>query len=290
MSRRGHAAFQLCICYISGFGVYSSRIKASEHLCHAVSLQYPYAQHLFYRLQTCFSGQFSPNSETIQWLVDGMSSQGFTRHIAAQDLAQVDMERYLSTENGMYIIDPLTHCIVEDTPLDFTDLQSLVSSVSQLRRPYSSILIGNHQNTLLHLVVVSGSFDATRFFLREFKIDINTCNALGETPLVKACQMGNRQMVELLISEGAKYISNSKEKTSPLHYLLRFHDIDTVEVARLLANAMYPIDMNIGGSRTPLYWAIFRRTLRGIRTGRARRNLIAVKALVTFHCRLLLIV
>lgn len=279
-SRRGHAAFQLCICYLNGFGVRLSNTKASEFLAHAVSLDYRYAKHLFYRLQSSFSGSFTPNRETIQWLVEGMSSHGFTRHIAAQDLAVLDMERYMSTKKELY--NNVSCFTVEAIQLDFTNLESLQRLIPQLPKPHASVFIGVNNDTLLHCVVASGFVDATLLFINQLEVDLNTRNELGETPLVQACQAGNRQMVELLISKGAKYVPNDDEKTSPLHYLVRFHDEDVGEVAPILAKAGYPIDMNINKLGTPLYWAINRRALRGVFTGLARRNLPAVKASVRY--------
>jgi hypothetical protein len=55
------------------------------------------------------------------------------------------MEKGLSAGVRVYVIEPFTNCVVEDTPVHFTNLQSLVYSVSQLRGAHSLILIRNHQ-------------------------------------------------------------------------------------------------------------------------------------------------
>ncbi|RDW62495.1 hypothetical protein BP5796_10797 [Coleophoma crateriformis] len=277
--RRGHAALELCICYLNGFGVRSNNSKAAEYLGYAVSSQSKQAQHLFYRLQKYLSANFRPNNQTIEWLIDGMSSPGFTSHIAAQDLAAIDMERYLSTETALVSTYRISSCSVGEVLLDFTNLGSLQQAIRLLPTPHNSILT-NNQEPLLHAIVACGQIDAAALILNNLNLDMNICNELGETPLIAACQAGDRRMTELLISRGAKYLSNTKAQISPLHYLVRFREEDVDEVTGLLLKAGYPVNMNIENSRSPLYWASSRRALRHVPTGLARNNLPAIKALL----------
>lgn len=275
--RRGHAAFQLCICYLNGFGVRSNNNKAAEYLGYAALLHSKHAQHLFYRLQKYFSPDFLPNCETIDWLVDGMSSHGFTRHIAAQDLATVDTDRYLSTEAMLRSTDDISSCLVGKTLLDFVDLGSLQQAINLLPTPHDSIAT-SYQQPLLHLVATSGHLDAAALILHHLNLNINLCDKLGKTPLTAACQVGDRRMMELLISKGARYLPGTKEKISPLHYLLRFRDEDVAEVTQSLSRAGYPVDMSIEKSGSPLFWAASRRALRELPTGIARSSIPAVSA------------
>lgn len=279
--RRGYTAFQLCICYLNGFGVRPSKTKASEFLDYAVSLGCTYAQHLFYKLKKYISGISDPSPLIIQWLVEGMSSHGFTRHAAARDLASIDKEEYDALENQLYFSRRVRNCAVEGMHLDFNDMRLLRQVIETLPRPHSSVLIGDSQDTLLHRAVISGSVDALKLLLQKSDIDKSICNSLGETPLLLASQAGSVPMVKLLVDAGAKYVPGTKENFSPLHYLLRFSEKDIGDAALVLSKAGYPIDMEVADSGTPLFWAVARRALRKAPTGLARNNLEAVKLSVT---------
>jgi len=275
--RRGYTAFQLCICYLNGFGTSPDKVRASEFLDYAVSLGCTQAQHLFYRLKVYLLGHCDPNPTVVQWLVEGMSSTGYTRHVAARDLAAIDKAKYDVIESRLYLDSRVRNCVIGDVHLDFDDIQMLQQAVKTLPKPLSLVFIGLNRNTLLHQAVLSRSVSALSLLLQEGDVDINMCNSFGETPLLLASQAGCLPMVELLINSGARYVPNNKEKMSPLHFLLRFPQEYTRTSAMVLSRADYPIDMNIAESGTPLYWAVARRAARRAPTGIARNSLEAVK-------------
>jgi ankyrin repeat protein len=72
----------------------------------------------------------------------------------------------------------------------------------------------NHSNSLLHFAVKSRNAEITRFLLTLHSIDVNHCNAKGETPLYVATMSGNRDVVEMLIKAGAKDIPANNSKTA----------------------------------------------------------------------------
>ena len=71
-------------------------------------------------------------------------------------------------------------------------------------------------STALHYAVVGGKVSIVEFFINKFPDMINYTTDCGETAAACAAEMGNVEILKLLLSRGAKLKSNGKDRTNIL--------------------------------------------------------------------------
>lgn len=89
----------------------------------------------------------------------------------------------------------------------------------------SELLINKRGDTLLHGTAMCGEWKPFESLVLNFKPDINTRNALGETPLLSACRAGQGAVAILCLQRyGADASITAKNGETPLHWLVSFTD------------------------------------------------------------------
>lgn len=89
----------------------------------------------------------------------------------------------------------------------------------------SELIINKRGDTLLHGTAVCGEWMPFKSLVLEFKLEINTRNCLGETPLLSACRAGQGAVAILCLQRydaDASIIAKNGE--TPLHWLVSFTD------------------------------------------------------------------
>ncbi|XP_071085554.1 ankyrin repeat domain-containing protein 29-like [Haliotis cracherodii] len=99
----------------------------------------------------------------------------------------------------------------------------------------------------------AGNLASVKRILAAGRADVNCRGRVGMTPLMWAARCGRRDVVELLISEGADVSLVNEYGNSTLHCACLLEDLEMLKF--VLSHTM--ADMNIRGeeSRTPMMWA-----------------------------------
>ena len=96
-----------------------------------------------------------------------------------------------------------------------------------------------------------GDFESVRFLIEREKVNIDTKNESGVTPLICACSSGNLQIAEYLINKGANINLCDDDWNTPLHIAARGGHLDIVKC--LVENGAF-IEASSNAS-TPLFMA-----------------------------------
>ncbi|CAI7642534.1 unnamed protein product [Penicillium pancosmium] len=149
-------------------------------------------------------------------------------------------------------------------------------------------------NTLLHAAAAFGASGAVRAILDTAEVGVDVKNENEETPLYKAFQAGQKDVIEILLNHGADASCRNRQKNSPLHWLFTIPDDAIHDITKLMVERGADIDAkmepvvkdNSGGypekiqilhypfelpHGTPLHWACF------------FRNRTAMDALISFR-------
>lgn len=86
-------------------------------------------------------------------------------------------------------------------------------------------------NNLLHRLIESKNLDMIKLLLEKpsFLALINECNKLSMSPLLLACKIGNKAIVELLITHGADISKKCQYHKTLLHYAVGSDDYETFD-------------------------------------------------------------
>ncbi|WP_353280887.1 ankyrin repeat domain-containing protein [Wolbachia endosymbiont (group B) of Tholera decimalis] len=107
------------------------------------------------------------------------------------------------------------------------------------------------EETPLHLSAQNGHKDVVEFLLSKgAKIDAK--NEFEETPLHLAAQNGHKGVVEFLFSKGAKVDAQSDDLSTPLHFAAKYGHKDVVE---FLLSKGAKVDAQSDDLSTPLHFA-----------------------------------
>ncbi len=111
----------------------------------------------------------------------------------------------------------------------------------------------NHKQEI-HQAAKEGKFDAVKKMLKEDPDLVNAVDSDGLTPLHLAAEHGHRQIVELLLQEGADINAKSGFKRTPLHFAASSgHD----EIVRLFIEKGAELNENDSFILTPIFQAAY---------------------------------
>nr|XP_043632115.1 putative ankyrin repeat protein RF_0381 [Erigeron canadensis] len=135
--------------------------------------------------------------------------------------------------------------------LDF--LKSVASQLDEgkgLSQTVASIKDANKRG-VLHFAAREGKIDVCKYLLEELKLDVNTKDEDGETPLIHAARQGHTTTVKYFIEYGADPSFSSELGATALHHVAGIGHIELMEL--LISSG---VDVNSQSeSGTPLIWA-----------------------------------
>ena len=112
-----------------------------------------------------------------------------------------------------------------NTALHLAALGKNVDLVKSLMRNKELVLEGNREaQTPLHLAAGTGVVSVVRAILNseEGKKTLETEDSRHQTPLLIAASVGNKDVINLMISHGAFVRKRNSDKETPLHICARF--------------------------------------------------------------------
>lgn len=92
-------------------------------------------------------------------------------------------------------------------------------------------VIDRKGNTLLHAAAAFGAIDTLQAILDTEKISVDVKNENEETPLYKAFQAGQNEVIGILLDRGADASCRNRQKNSPLHWLFTISDDEIRQIA-----------------------------------------------------------
>ncbi len=135
-------------------------------------------------------------------------------------------------EEKMKEIDDL---LKEFMNFDLTHQKSLLSSHKEIY-DMKEYLTGNN---ILILSVESENYNLTKFLLESNKININSQNKEGDTPLHKAIEIGNYKLINLLLENNADTNIQNKLNETPLHFAANVGDCKIIKLLLLYKANIY---------------------------------------------------
>ena len=147
-----------------------------------------------------------------------------------------------------------------------------------------NIKVNPRGDGLLHAAASLAQFELVKTLVLRYGLDVNQCNAQGESPLLCALRSSNLDTVDWLLDHGAKVVSKSTyNHETPVHWLISVERSQSYRMAkRLLQDQEHRSCLTVWASRckyastlvsgykdkwdnlcdgTPLHWAICRKRL-----------------------------
>lgn len=103
----------------------------------------------------------------------------------------------------------------------------------------------------LHFAAREGKTEVCKYLVEELKLDVNTKDEDGETPLIHAARQGHTSTAKYLIEHGANPALSSELGATALHHVAGIGNIELMEV--LLSTGVEVDSQSDAG--TPLVWA-----------------------------------
>ncbi|KAF2734708.1 hypothetical protein EJ04DRAFT_523411 [Polyplosphaeria fusca] len=199
--RKAAAAFELCICYASGFGVDADKVESVKLLVQAARLQEFTAQSLCYRLLTALDQPIHPIAEEVDsWLVQAAAQGSWTAVQSLKKLASINHEASFEAYRDATI--PFDPRAAEY----FQEAYSHISfSLLSLGPSFYTTPQGKYEQTFLHWAAINGILEVFRGLSSNKLLtssDFDVQNATGNTPLVYACRSANKEIAVHLIEAG----------------------------------------------------------------------------------------
>ncbi|KAJ5747077.1 uncharacterized protein N7511_008773 [Penicillium nucicola] len=220
-----------------------------------------------------------PQETLNEWMLQAVSEGFFFAKSGQLDKRVEEAKDLFRTKGGF----------CSDIFLEKKDVQAAVSQnkVLEWRVKFGDV-IDRKDNTILHAAAAFGSVDAVQSLL-EAQIEVDVENKNGETPLYKAFQAGHAKVIEILLDHGASASCQTRQKLTPLHWLLMIPDSSVHRIAKRMVekgavvNAVmeplikensggfpekiqilhYPFELPFG---TPFHWACFFRNITAMDT------------------------
>lgn len=108
-------------------------------------------------------------------------------------------------------------------------------------------------DTILHTALKTNSLPAINFLLDKSDVDLNTKNALGQTPLQITAMNGQLDNLELLISKGADVKATDRYQNNLLHVAAKTNRSEIIKY--LLDKAYIDVDEKNAFDKTPLFYS-----------------------------------
>ncbi|RAQ40676.1 ankyrin [Aspergillus flavus] len=141
--------------------------------------------------------------------------------------------------------ESLLHVVLQD------GRKEIIEEVFRLKPPIG--IADRNGNTELHVAATQGLVDASRRLVGQMRSLVRTANHKQEIPLHCAVIAGRRELVKLLLSEGASVEWPDKNGKTPLHLAV---EAEYQEIVRLLLNAnASPCTVDRDG-KTPIHYAV----------------------------------
>lgn len=157
-------------------------------------------------------GQVSEFSQNVldEWMLQAVS-EGYYFAKPGRLERKVEEAKDQFRNNGGFCSDPF---------LGKTEVKAAMTRQKALEwmRQKGSV-IDRKGNTLLHAAAAFGAVDTVRGILENAEISVNAKNENAETPLYKAFQAGQKEVIEVLLDHGATASCRTQQKITPLHWL-----------------------------------------------------------------------
>uniref|UniRef100_A0A0N5BFC4 ANK_REP_REGION domain-containing protein n=1 Tax=Strongyloides papillosus TaxID=174720 RepID=A0A0N5BFC4_STREA len=144
-----------------------------------------------------------------------------------------------------------------NTPLMLACGNNYASEVIRCLSNKQSVSVASRNGygmSALHIAVLANNIDGVRILLEECKIPTEIYDKDYKTLLHYAAQNGNFKIVEILLSNGARYNACDKYRATPLHYAAEISwPIFYVLVSK---NSYNDCEMADKEGRTPFMWAV----------------------------------
>ncbi|XP_071078674.1 multiple epidermal growth factor-like domains protein 6 [Haliotis cracherodii] len=114
-------------------------------------------------------------------------------------------------------------------------------------------LVDKHGNNILHLACTGGDVETVKYVLSLHVVDINSRGWGSWTPVMEAAVGGHRDVVELLVSEGADVSLVDEDGNNILNFACMGGDVETVKY--VLSLNVVDIDARNKSGQTAADWA-----------------------------------
>ncbi|XP_046547533.1 ankyrin repeat domain-containing protein 50-like [Haliotis rubra] len=114
-------------------------------------------------------------------------------------------------------------------------------------------LVDDNRNNILHVVCIGGHVDMVKYVLSLKVADINSRGKYGRTPVIKAAEMGRREVFDLLVREGADVSLVNDDRNNILHVACIGGHVDMVKY--VLSQRVAGINSRGQYARTPVMLA-----------------------------------
>lgn len=271
------SSFFLFACQVQGIGTnIDTPTACEEHLLRAARAGDPCAQAIFYRATIAlYKSSLSPTllMDTAQWLRDSVAKGCFGakddfQHLLSSQTSN-DTFRLLKSWYGAAANSLRSNLAgvgarhfldgrgARLNPLSINDPKTFEAAIARHARDnkfdINVLAINSRGDRLLHFLSACGFGNAIGVLGRYFgeRLDINTVNEYGETPLLSASRAGQKENTRILLEREADLRpSNSGE--NPLHWLSMF-DVDGIrELTQLICKKPCAINPEVkhAGIRT----------------------------------------
>ncbi|XP_071111894.1 serine/threonine-protein phosphatase 6 regulatory ankyrin repeat subunit A-like [Haliotis cracherodii] len=126
--------------------------------------------------------------------------------------------------------DPITHRRNQDTEDPFGKFKDNLKRVCNPRAPKEKVTENPlHADTDLHLACKKGDLDRLTCILSESLVNLNIRGQYGRTPLMMAAEKGHRQVIDLLVTQGADVSLVNDDRNDILHVACLGGHVDLVK-------------------------------------------------------------
>ncbi|KAL9038328.1 MAG: hypothetical protein Q9214_005322 [Letrouitia sp. 1 TL-2023] len=226
----GPDLFILAALHVNGYGCEINIEKSLQYLRHAARLGHHNSQTYMWRI---FSSLSTSNSEIhgaeylFNYAVNGSRTaledlqiaQGPERHRLARGWLT---DAYCGVGSWWLKDDEMLNGWTQS---NLCDHEWCVKRQAENSMISSELIINKRGDTLLHGTAMCGQWMPFKSLVLDFKLDINTRNPLGETPLLSACRAGQGAVAILCLQRyDADASIAAKNGETPLHWLVSFTD------------------------------------------------------------------